>query len=132
MLIRFSTVAEKADGAHENHYGTQCGVHGDACSGGVYLQHLAVRTFLGPGGMFPAGSSDINEVAADRVKACAGDELGAEVRFDPVPIIVSETIRSQKDRAPFISLWYGCKLLAPPDERRRANLDAPRHGESMA
>jgi colanic acid biosynthesis protein WcaH len=87
--------------------------------------------YFGTGWHVPGGIIRYKEVAADRVRACAQEELGAEMGFDPVPILVSETIRDQKDRGHFISLLYRCKLLAPPDEHRRAKLDRPRHGEWM-
>ena len=87
--------------------------------------------YFGAGWHVPGGIIRYKEVAADRVRSCAREELGAEVGFDPVPILVSETIRDQKDRGHFISLLYRCKLLAAPDERRQAKLDRPRRGEWM-
>jgi len=87
--------------------------------------------YYGAGWHIPGGIIRYKEVAADRIRACAREELGAEVGFDPVPILVSETIRDQEDRGHFISLLYCCKLLAPPDENRRAELEPPRPGEWM-
>jgi colanic acid biosynthesis protein WcaH len=103
----------------------------------LLIQDEAGRTLLnwrddeyfGTGWHVPGGIIRYKEVAADRVRACAREELGAEVGFDPVPILVSETIRDQQDRGHFISLLYRCTLLAPPDERHRAKLDPPRRGE---
>jgi ADP-ribose pyrophosphatase YjhB (NUDIX family) len=87
--------------------------------------------YFGAGWHVPGGIIRYKEVAADRVRACAREELGTEVGFDPVPILVSETIRDRKDRGHFISLLYRCKLLAPPDERRRTQLDPPQRGQWM-
>ena len=87
--------------------------------------------FFGAGWHVPGGIIRYKEVAADRVKACARDELGADVGFDPVPILISETIRDGNDRGHFISLLFRCKLLGPPDQGRRASLNRPRRGEWM-
>jgi colanic acid biosynthesis protein WcaH len=105
----------------------------------LLIQDEAGRTLLtwrddqyfGTGWHVPGGIIRYREMAADRVMVCAREELGAEIGFDPVPILVSETIRDQQDRGHFISLLYRCTLLGPPDERRRANLDPPRRGEWM-
>lgn len=85
--------------------------------------------FFGAGWHVPGGIIRYKELAADRVRACARLELSAEVTFDPTPVLVSETIRDQRDRGHFISLLFRCRLLGPPDEARRASSDRPSPGE---
>ncbi len=85
--------------------------------------------FFGPGWHVPGGIIRYKEMAADRIRACALQELGAEVAFEAVPILVSENIREQTGRGHLISLLYRCTLLTPPDESRRAHSNPPRHGE---
>jgi ADP-ribose pyrophosphatase YjhB (NUDIX family) len=75
--------------------------------------------FFGSGWHVPGGIIRYNEVIADRIHACARDELGIQVSFDPTPALVSETTREQSERGHFISLLYHCRLLTPPDEGRR-------------
>jgi colanic acid biosynthesis protein WcaH len=70
--------------------------------------------YFGSGWHIPGGIIRYKEMAADRIRACALDELGAEVAFDAVPLLVSETVREPKDRGHFISLLYRCRLLTPP------------------
>ncbi|HEV2202238.1 MAG TPA: NUDIX domain-containing protein [Bryobacteraceae bacterium] len=76
--------------------------------------------FFGAGWHVPGGIIRHGELAADRVRACAVEELGAEVSFEPAPIFVSETIREERTRGHFVSLLYRCRLLGPPAERLRA------------
>jgi ADP-ribose pyrophosphatase YjhB (NUDIX family) len=84
--------------------------------------------FFGAGWHVPGGIIRYKEKAADRIRACAREELGAEVEFDAAPVLVSEFIREQRDRGHFISLLYRCRLLTPLDESRRATSDAPAAG----
>lgn len=86
-------------------------------------------SYFGAGWHVPGGIIRYKELAADRVRACAREELGAEVRFEAVPLLVSETIREQRDRGHFISLLYRCRLESEPDESRRARPDPPKAGE---
>src|SRR5882724_749356 len=72
--------------------------------------------FFGAGWHLPGGVIRYKERATDRVRACALDELGAEVAFEPLPILVSETIREPNERGHLISLLYLCRLVSPLDE----------------
>ena len=56
--------------------------------------------FFGPGWHVPGGIIRYKESAADRLRACAREELGADVSFDPAPLLVSETIRAENTRGP--------------------------------
>src|ERR1022692_4518995 len=58
--------------------------------------------FFGAGWHVPGGIIRYKEAAADRVRACAREELGADVSFDGVPLLVTETIREQPERGHFI------------------------------
>jgi len=85
--------------------------------------------FFGPGWHVPGGIIRYKEMASDRIRACAFEELGAQVAFEPVPLLVSETIREQDNRGHFISLLYSCKLVTPLDESRQARSSPPAAGE---
>jgi ADP-ribose pyrophosphatase YjhB (NUDIX family) len=84
---------------------------------------------FGIGWHLPGGIIRYKETAADRVRACARDELATEVSFDPAPVFVSETIREQSDRGHLISLLYRCRLRSLPDEARRASAFPPAPGQ---
>jgi ADP-ribose pyrophosphatase YjhB (NUDIX family) len=85
--------------------------------------------YFGPGWHVPGVIIRYKEMAADRIRACALQELGAEIAFDAVPLLVSENIMEQNSRGHFISMLYRCTLLTPPDEDRRARSDPPRQGD---
>jgi ADP-ribose pyrophosphatase YjhB (NUDIX family) len=76
--------------------------------------------FFGQGWHIPGGIIRYKETAADRIRACAREELGAEVSFDATPVLVQETIGAQRTRGHFISLLYRCRLESAPDERLRS------------
>lgn len=76
--------------------------------------------FFGQGWHIPGGIIRYKETAAERIRACALQELGAELSFDPAPLLVLETIRPQRSRGHFISLLYRCRLLTPLRETLRA------------
>lgn len=76
--------------------------------------------FFGAGWHVPGGIIRYKETAADRIRACAHEELGAEVSFEPTPLLVSETIRQQTTRGHFISLLYRCRLISALDETKRS------------
>lgn len=84
--------------------------------------------FFGRGWHVPGGIIRYKESAADRVHACAREELGADVVADPSPLLVSETIREARSRAHFISLLFRCRLITEPDDRRRADGAFPSRG----
>jgi ADP-ribose pyrophosphatase YjhB (NUDIX family) len=85
--------------------------------------------FYGPGWHVPGGIIRYKESAADRIRACARAELGAEVAAEPAPVLVLEDIGGQQTRGHHISLLYRCRLLTPPDEARRAVSDPPVAGQ---
>jgi ADP-ribose pyrophosphatase YjhB (NUDIX family) len=85
--------------------------------------------FFGPGWHVPGGIIRYKESGADRIHACAREELGADVSCDPQPILVSETIRARTTRGHFISLLFRCRLLRAPDSARRAGADPPSPGQ---
>ena len=76
--------------------------------------------FFGHGWHIPGGIIRYKETAAERIQACALQELGAQVSFEAAPLLVLETIRPHRSRGHFISLLYRCRLGAPPREDLRA------------
>jgi colanic acid biosynthesis protein WcaH len=84
--------------------------------------------FYGSGWHIPGGIIRYKETAADRIRACAREELGAAVTFDAVPVLLLESIDSQKDRGHFLSLLFRCRLSSPPDDARQAKADPPSAG----
>jgi colanic acid biosynthesis protein WcaH len=84
--------------------------------------------FFGPGWHLPGGIIRYKESAADRIRACARAELGADLSADPAPLQVFEDIGGQETRGHHISLLYRCRLVTPPDEARRA-ADPPLQGQ---
>lgn len=81
--------------------------------------------FFGQGWHIPGGIIRYKETAAERIRACALQELGAEVSFDAAPLLVLETIRPHRSRGHFISLLYRCRLRTPPEENLRADGSHP-------
>jgi len=85
-----------------------------------------------PGWHIPGGIIRHKETFADRIKAVAKNELGAEVEFNPIPLAMNEVIIKEiRDRSHFISLLYSCRLLTQPAENLRCNVDSPKHAEWM-
>jgi len=85
--------------------------------------------FYGPGWHVPGGIIRYKESAADRIHACAREELGADVASDGAPLLVLESTREQDTRGHHISLLFRCRLLSPPDGARRAASDRPPSGQ---
>ena len=85
--------------------------------------------FFGPGWHVPGGIIRYKEMAGDRIRACAREELGADVSSDPAPLLLSEDILPQDTRGHHIALLYRCRLLGPPDAARRAGTGQPSPGE---
>jgi ADP-ribose pyrophosphatase YjhB (NUDIX family) len=85
--------------------------------------------FYGPGWHVPGGIIRYKERAADRIRACGREELGADVASDPKPLLVMEAIRTEDTRGHHISLLFRCRLLGLPDEARRAVSDPPTPGQ---
>jgi ADP-ribose pyrophosphatase YjhB (NUDIX family) len=103
----------------------------------LLIQDVRGRTLLtwrddghfGCGWHVPGGVIRYKEAAADRVRACASEELGAEVSFDPAPIFVMETIIDSRDRGHAVSLLFRCRLATPPDRATEAGPEAPAAGQ---
>lgn len=74
-----------------------------------------------PGWHVPGGIIRYKETMADRIQAVAKSELGAEVKFEPLPLAINEIILSRKDRGHFISLLYRCSLVKQLAEGMRCN-----------
>ena len=86
--------------------------------------------FYGPGWHVPGGIIRYKEVASNRVRTVAREELGTEVSFDDRPVSVHEVIKPDaRDRAHFVSLLYRCHLLGPLDVRRRFVRASPEPGQ---
>jgi ADP-ribose pyrophosphatase YjhB (NUDIX family) len=85
--------------------------------------------FYGPGWHVPGGIIRYKESAADRIRACARAELGADVSCEPAPLLVLEDSAGPDTRGHHISLLFRCRLSSPPDEDRRALSDPPSHGQ---
>jgi colanic acid biosynthesis protein WcaH len=83
--------------------------------------------FFGTGWHVPGGIIRYKETAADRIRACARGELGADVSFEPTPLFVAETIRQDATRGHFISLLFRCRLTSSLDEAKRGG-SRPRPG----
>lgn len=74
-----------------------------------------------PGGIFRRG-----ETFADRIKATAGDELGANVDAWPSPAAILEIFGA---RGHNISFLYPCRLVSPPTKPLITEAVAPRPGD---
>ncbi|GAC1435557.1 MAG: hypothetical protein NVSMB68_07680 [Thermoanaerobaculia bacterium] len=85
--------------------------------------------FFGPGWHVPGSIIRYKESAADRIRACAREELGADVSSEPTPLFLFEDIGEQHTRGHHISILYRCRLLTPPDEAREAVSDPPSVGQ---
>ena len=85
--------------------------------------------FFGTGWHVPGSVIRYREMAAHRIHACARQELGAEVSFENVPLLVAEYMSDRNSRGHAISLLYRCTLLTPPGENTRARSDPPSPGE---
>lgn len=84
--------------------------------------------FFGPGWHIPGGIIRYKESAAERIRLCAREELGAEVSSEPAPLFVLEDFAEQETRGHHVSLLYSCRLVTAPDEARRA-AGPPRPGQ---
>lgn len=84
---------------------------------------------FGCGWHVPGGIIRYKETAADRIRACARQELGSDVSFDAAPLFVMETILPDRpDRAHGISLLFRCRLTGAPDPSREAGPGSPSAG----
>lgn len=74
----------------------------------------------------PGGIIRFLEPEAERVRAVARGELGAEVDFEAAPLAINEIIKPhQRARAHFISLLFRCRLLTPLPALRRYDPEHP-------
>ncbi len=84
----------------------------------------------GAGWHLPGGIVRFQETAAERVRAVARQELGAEVEPETEPLMLHEAIdRSVRTRGHLYSLLFRCVLLAGPAPALRAASDPPRRDQ---
>lgn len=83
----------------------------------------------GTGWHFPGGMIRFKETAAERIRATAREELGAEVSFHETPF-VEQIIEPVRDtRGHHVALVYRCRLLSGPDESGRFTSGQPTRGQ---
>ena len=83
-----------------------------------------------PGWHIPGGIVRYREAIADRIKAVAAGELGADIEFKKEPLTINEVILpSRKDRGHFISLLYECTLISSLDKTLEFRKGNPKPGE---
>jgi len=86
--------------------------------------------FYSAGWHIPGGIIRYKETMATRIKVVAKTELGAEVQYDPEPLVIKECVHnSRKVRGHFISLLYKCKLTSPLDNALKYQQGAPGPGQ---
>jgi colanic acid biosynthesis protein WcaH len=85
--------------------------------------------FFGAGWHLPGSIIRYKESAAERVRACAREELGAAVACDQAPLLVVESIGAFDTRGHHISLLFRCRLHQAPDPALEARADRPAHGQ---
>lgn len=80
----------------------------------------------------PGGIIRFKEKFADRIRAVARTELGAEVVFDRVPLAINEfIIPDRAERSHFISFLHECFLLSSPEESIAFQSGTPLPGQWM-
>lgn len=84
--------------------------------------------FFGTGWHLPGGVIRFKEPAADRIRACAREELGIGVTHGDAPEATVESIRKPDVRGHLVSLLYRCRLAGELDESRHATDDPPAAG----
>jgi ADP-ribose pyrophosphatase YjhB (NUDIX family) len=85
--------------------------------------------YFGPGWHVPGGIIRYKESAAERIRACAHEELDADVSLDSTPLMMLEVIGEQRTRGHHVSLLFRCQLLGPLADARRAASDPPASGQ---
>ncbi len=85
--------------------------------------------FFGSGWHVPGGVIRYKESAADRIRACAAEELGAEVSSETAPLLVVEATAPHETRGHHVSLLFRCRLVGVPDETKRAGSGAISAGQ---
>jgi colanic acid biosynthesis protein WcaH len=83
----------------------------------------------GAGWHIPGGVIRFSETVEERIRATALEELGAEVTFDPTPVMEQSVAPARKVRGHHISLVYRCRLRTVPDESLRFAGGAPSRGQ---
>jgi len=102
----------------------------------LLIQDDAGRTLLtwrddesfGTGWHLPGGVIRFKERAAERILACAHEELGVGVVHDAEPAAVVESVRKPDVRGHLVSLLYRCRVTSELDESRHATDDPPAAG----
>lgn len=88
--------------------------------------------YSGPGWHIPGGIIRFKETIAYRITEVAKHELGAEVKFDQVPLVINEVIHPERNtRGHFISLLFKCSFVTPPDESHHYKSGNPEPNEWM-
>ena len=87
--------------------------------------------FYGPGWHIPGGIIRFKENVEQRISAVAENEIGAEVKANVQPSLVSEIMHPDRNvRGHFISLLYECSLISGPRVDLRHTSDKePKNGE---
>jgi ADP-ribose pyrophosphatase YjhB (NUDIX family) len=86
--------------------------------------------YVNPGWHVPGGIVRFKEKLADRIRAVALYELGAKVKYNPIPLAVNEVVHpSRNNRGHFISLLYDCRLLRGPLGELQCVSDKPAAGQ---
>jgi hypothetical protein len=94
----------------------------------VMLIEWKGKRLLFVGDAEPGGIVRFKETMVDRIRACARQELGAEVTSDAAPIHLLEGVRSEDTRGHHVSMLFRCRLLTPPVESLRASASPPSAG----
>ena len=84
---------------------------------------------FGTGWHLPGGVIRYKETAAQRIRACAREELSADVAFDDTPLAIVEGIGEQGTRGHQIAMLFRCRFLTEPDPGLRADHNRPRPGQ---
>ncbi len=87
--------------------------------------------FYGPGWHIPGGIIRFKESVEQRISEVAENEIGAEVKANVQPSLVSEIMHPDRNvRGHFISLLYECSLISGPRVDLRHTSDKePKNGE---
>ena len=85
--------------------------------------------YFGAGWHLPGGIIRYKETAGERVRACARQELSAEVAFDEAPVAIAEGFGEQPTRGHHIALLFRCRLLSEPPAAAEARRDPPEPGQ---
>jgi ADP-ribose pyrophosphatase YjhB (NUDIX family) len=83
----------------------------------------------GAGWHVPGGMIRFKESAADRIRATAREELGAEVVFEPNPSVEEIIEPERKLRGHHVALVYSCRLISELDETLRFKGGKPTGGQ---